>query len=133
MDKCYSKENEVMIPIQFHIYANVAPKNNGNLNKRGISFTLNLHYKASSLISEKIIKAMVRSSVLRVLHEWGYLVYLIQVTPCYQAFTSFEQATHQIIEKKMQFFMPNCNEYDRQSNKNDELQTQALFGSARSE
>ncbi len=132
MDKYSSKkENEVMIPIQFDIYANVAPKNSSNENQRGISFTLNLHYKASSLISEKIIKTMVRSSVLRILHGWGYLVYLIQVTPCYQAFMSFEQATHQIVEKKMQFFMPNYKPNDQQSNKNDELQTQVLFGSAR--
>ena len=124
------KESEIMIPIQFSIYASVASKNNGNSNQRGISFTLSLHYKASSLISEKIIKAIVRSSVLRVIHDWGYIIYFIQVTPYYQAFSSFEQATQQIIEKKMQFFLPN-NTVNSQSSKNDDhdLQTQVLFSS----
>ncbi len=126
------KESEIMIPIQFSIYASVASKNNGNSNQRGISFTLSLHYKASSLISEKIIKTIVKSSVLRVLHDWGYIVYFIQVTPYYQAFISFEQAAQQIIEKKMQFFLPN-NTVNSQSSKNDDhdLQTQVLFSSER--
>jgi len=126
------KESEIMIPIQFSIYASVASKNNDNSNQRGISFTLSLHYKASSLISEKTIKTIVKSSVLRVLHDWGYVVYFIQVTPYYQAFISFEQATQQIIEKKMQFFLSN-NTLNSQSSKNDDhdLQTQVLLSSER--
>lgn len=104
-----NEEDELKIPIQFNIYASVAQKTN-HANQQGISFNLNLHYKASLLISEKIIKTIVRSSILRVLHDWGYIVYFIQVTPCYQAFVSFEQATQQIIEKKMQFFIPSKND-----------------------
>lgn len=121
-----SDEADLKIPIQFNIYATVAPKAN-NSKQQAVSFTLNLHYTTSLLISEKIIKAIVKRSVIQVLHNRGYIVLLIHVTPCYQAFTTFEEATRQTIEKKMEFFIPIDVVHKQHGGKNDhELQTQAF-------
>jgi hypothetical protein len=126
-----SDEADLKIPIQFNIYATIAPKaNNSKQQQQAVSFTLNLHYTTSLLISEKIIKAIVKRSVIQVLHNRGYIVLLIHVTPCYQAFTTFEEATRQTIEKKMDFFIPIDVVHKQHGGKNDhELQTQAFYNS----
>lgn len=123
-----SNQADLKIPIQFNIYATVAPKAN-NSKQQAVSFTLNLHYTTSLLISEKIIKAIVKRSVLQVLHNRGYIVFLIHVTPCYQAFTTFEEATRQIIEKKMEFFIPIDVAHEQHGKNDHELQTQAFYNS----
>ena len=43
-----SDEADLKIPIQFNIYATVAPKaNNSKQQQQAVSFTLNLHYTTS--------------------------------------------------------------------------------------